>query len=371
VLSLTSLIPPRNFSRALTSDLALADGSRQATRSAFAPLLWIAGAIALALVIVLRGHQFVHAIDSPLRANWKLVAAGSFLEAASIAGYVVLLHHVVARAHPRLRLKDSYRITLAGTAATRLLPTAGLGGAAVTIWALRARGVRPTDLTERFLAFLLLLYGVYLGALLVCGAAVGLGVFHVTHGRALGAVGALLAVTIAAAVLSLLAAPSLLAGALRRAANRAGRVGAAADRAEQHLPALRTALRRAWLEARRPHPALLGAVAWWGFDIGVLVAMLHALGAAPPVPAVVLAYFLGTMFNVLPLPGSLSGGLASILIVLGTPAVAAIAAVLAYRAVAVWLPAASGIASLTRLRATVAAWRAETVMSPAGLRCDR
>ncbi len=130
-------------------------------------------------------------------------------------------------------------------------------------------------------------------------------------------------------------------------------------RAERQLPALRSGLLRAGGELRHPRPALLGAVAWWAFDIGVLVAMLHAFGAALPIPVVVLAYFLGTMFNLLPLPGSLSGGLAGTLVVFGAPAAPALAAVLAYRTIAVWLPAASGVASLFALRATAARWRAE------------
>lgn len=65
-----------------------------------------------------------------------LVVAGGLLEVASVAGYVLLLHRVVSGASPRLRWRDSYDIALAGTAVTRLLPTAGLGGAAVTVWAL-------------------------------------------------------------------------------------------------------------------------------------------------------------------------------------------------------------------------------------------
>ncbi len=65
--------------------------------------------------------------------------------------------------------------------------------------------------------------------------------------------------------------------------------------------------------------------------------MLHAFGAAPHLLVLVLAYFLGTTCNVLPLPGSLSGGLAGALVALGTPAAPAIAAVLAYRTVAVWV----------------------------------
>jgi hypothetical protein len=115
---------------------------------------------------------------------------------------------------------------------------------------------------------------------------------------------------------------------------------------------------RAGREVRRPHPALLGAVASWAFDIAVLATMLHAFGVGLPVAGVVLAYFLGTMFNVVPIPGSLSGGLAGALIAVGAPAAGALAAVLAYRALAVWLPAAPGLAALARLRASVGNWRA-------------
>src|SRR5439155_20446840 len=96
-----------------------------------------------------------------------------------------------------------------------------------------------------------------------------------------------------------------------------------------------------------------------GFDVDGRVAMLGTFGASMPIVAVVLAYFLGTMFNMLPLPGSLSGGLIGVLLALGAPAAPAIAAVLAYRSVAVWLPAACGIASLASLRSSVASWRAE------------
>jgi uncharacterized membrane protein YbhN (UPF0104 family) len=72
-----------------------------------------------------------------------------------------------------------------------------------------------------------------------------------------------------------------------------------------------------------------------------------------------MAYFLGTMFNVVPLPGALSGGLAGVLIALGTPAAPAIAAVLAYRTVAVWIPATAGLLSVGRLRLTVGRWQEE------------
>ncbi|MGI8430200.1 MAG: lysylphosphatidylglycerol synthase transmembrane domain-containing protein [Solirubrobacteraceae bacterium] len=352
--------------RLLTREISPAARS-EATRTGWVtPLLWVAGAGVLAAVLALHGRDFATALDRALQANWPLVAVGALFEAGSIGGYVVLLHRVVSGASPRLRLKDSYDIALAGTAATRLLPTAGLGGVAVTVWALRAHGIRPQELGERVLAFLLLLYAVYMAGLVTCGGAVALGLVHVGRGRALGLVGAVIGLAVALAVLGLVAAPALLGGVLGRIGQGSGRLAWAARRAEEQLPVLRCAMRRSWLELRRPHPALLGALAWWSFDIAVLFTTLHAFGVTLALPALVLAYFLGTMLNVLPLPGSLSGGLVGALLALGAPVGATIAAVLAYRTVAVRLPAASGLASIGALRSSVAGWRAEAQAASPG-----
>jgi uncharacterized membrane protein YbhN (UPF0104 family) len=326
--------------------------------------LGVAAACVFAGLLAWRGHDFLAAIERALHANWGLVLAGAVLEVASVAGYVVLLHRVVSRASRGLGLRDSYDISLAGTAATRLLPTAGLGGAAVTVWALRARGVRNQEVAERLLAFLLLLYSVFVAALGLSGGAVATGLVATPGGRALGLLGVLLATGLTAAVLVVLSAPAPLARLLHRVAARGtGRRGAAlAARAAASLPVLRAALRRTGTELRGAHPALLGAIAWWAFDIAVLYALLQAFGAHLAIPVLVLGYFLGTAFNVVPLPGSLSGGLIGVLIGLGGPAAPVIAAVLGYRAIATWLPAATGVLSLGRLRASVMRWRAEALV---------
>ena len=346
--------------RSLMHEIAPGVGPRTPGRVWLARVLALVAAGVFAFLAMAHGGQFVHALNRALHANWELEAAAIALEAGSVVGYVLLLHRVVARANPKLRLKDSYDLTLGGAAATRLLPTAGLGGAALTVWALRARGVRSSELAERLLAFLLLLYSVYLSALIVDGAGVAFGLGHGTHGRTLGVLGAALAATVAATVLVVVAAPSPVARVVTRVGGRSRRLGSASRWLAMQVPVLRASLRRALREVRRPHPALLGAVAYWACDLGVLAMMLHAFGVRLPLAEVVLAYFLGTLFNVVPLPGSLSGGLAGTLIALGSPAGAAIAAVLAYRALAVWLPAIPGIASLASLRTSVASWRVDT-----------
>ena len=59
--------------------------------------------------------------------------------------------------------------------------------------------------------------------------------------------------------------------------------------------------------------------------------MLHAFGAPSSVPVIVLAYFVGQVANTLPIPGSVSGGIAGVLIAFGVSPALALPAVLAYR----------------------------------------
>jgi putative heme transporter len=108
---------------------------------------------------------------------------------------------------------------------------------------------------------------------------------------------------------------------------------------------------------------MAGAVAWWAFDAAVLWAMLHALGTPPPVAVVALAYFVGQVANTLPLPGAVSGGMVGLLFAFGVDADLAVAGVLAYRAVAIWLPAPCGLVALARLHRTTARWRSEDAVA--------
>jgi len=201
---------------------------------------------------------------------------------------------------------------------------------------LRRAGLKPAAIAERLLAFLLLLYSVFVGSLFVLGALLASGALP-AHGPRLVAGGA--ALGSAALGLGLVAA-------LRRPAF----VGRAVPRARPHLRVVESAARRAAGHLRRPHLALAGAPAWWGFDVAVLWSMLHAFGAAPPVWVVLFAYFLGSVANLVPIPGALSGGLIGVLATFGVEPATAVLAVLAYRAVALWLPTPFGLLALRWLR---------------------
>ncbi len=116
------------------------------------------------------------------------------------------------------------------------------------------------------------------------------------------------------------------------------------------------AVRDAARLVRLGDPRLAGAIAYWVFDAAVLWAMLHAFGSPPAVLVVGLAYFVGQIANTLPIPGSVSTGVTGVLIAFGVPVGLALPAVLAYRAVSVWLPAPVALAAIPALRATVARW---------------
>jgi uncharacterized protein (TIRG00374 family) len=107
---------------------------------------------------------------------------------------------------------------------------------------------------------------------------------------------------------------------------------------------------------------LLGAIAWWGFDIAVLWACFHAFGAAPPQAVIVMAYFVGMVANTLPLPGGIGGvdgGMIGAFTAFGVNVEVSVVAVLAYRALAFWLPTLPGAVAYLQLRRTVHRWRAE------------
>jgi uncharacterized protein (TIRG00374 family) len=111
---------------------------------------------------------------------------------------------------------------------------------------------------------------------------------------------------------------------------------------------------------RDPRPGLLGAVAYWAFDMGALLASFHAFGSAPPVAVVIMGYFVGQLANLLPLPGGIGGvegGMIGSFVAFGQPASVAVVAVLSYRAISYWLPLVPGAIAYFQLRRRVAGWR--------------
>src|SRR5256885_8444408 len=87
---------------------------------------------------------------------WLAAAFG--LEVLSFGGYILLFRAVFTRGETRIEWRESYEITMAGLAATRLFATAGAGGVVLTAWAPRRPGMSPRRVAGRLMPFLLLLY---------------------------------------------------------------------------------------------------------------------------------------------------------------------------------------------------------------------
>lgn len=318
------------------------------------PSAALAAAVAVALLVAGGPMRtFAAALERALGADPVWVVAAVPFELLSFAGYVALLWLVGGRVTARLGLRESAQVTLGGAAATRLLPAGGAGGVALTVWALRRAGLDGRTAARTLLAFLVLLYAVFLGGILVAGGAIALGLAGTGGPLVLSAVPA----TGAALAIVVVSGLAWRPPASPRHAPRRRRVRAAAS-------TLGGAARDAVSLVRSADVRLLGALAWWGFDAAVLWAMLHALGLPPSPVVVALGYFVGQVANTIPVPGAVSGGMTGALVALGVEADHALAAVLAYRAVAIWVPAPVGLAALGGLRRTVARWGAEAERRP-------
>ena len=276
---------------------------------------------------------------SPL---WLGVALA--LQAASCMAFVVAFRAVFCR---RLTWRLSYGIGMAAQGTNVLLPSGGAGGLALAAWALRRTGMPADRLARRTVAFYVLtssvnfITAVVAGSLLALGILSGAGSLLWTAGPAAAAVVAI------ATVVSL---PRLLARLRPQERDgRAGRALAAVD------TALSGGLADAKLLVRSGNPQiLLGAIGFMALDVAALGAAFSAIGGLPPLGVLLLAYVLGQLGGLIPLPGGVGGadgGLIAAFALYGTPLGTAAAAVLAYRAFQLGLPALFGALAIVRLPA--------------------
>src|SRR5919206_1389298 len=102
--------------------------------------------------------------------RWLLLAL--LFEAVSFLGHIVLFRAVSVDAGSRVGMRASTEITLAGHLATRLFASGGAGGVALTAWALHRSGMDRREVAARMTTFIVLLYSVYMFALI--GGGLGL-----------------------------------------------------------------------------------------------------------------------------------------------------------------------------------------------------
>jgi uncharacterized protein (TIRG00374 family) len=276
-------------------------------------------------------------------------------------GYVLMFRGVFVRAPggERIGWRESYQITMAGLAASRIFAAGGAGGLVLTAWALRRAGMRKRMVADTTLSFLILTYFPYVAALIICGLGLRLGIFPGEAPFGLTVVPAVFAVIALAIGLSIALVPTDLQRRLGGLERRGGRVARLAQKLA-HVPASASAgMRDALAHVRSRDPALFGAFLFWGFQILVLWAAFKAFGDSPPAAVLVQAFFVGMLGNLLPMPGGVGGvegGMIASFVAFGVDGGLAVVAVLVYRAFTFWLPMIPGVIAYLQLRKTVERW---------------
>ena len=306
-------------------------------------ILLAAGVVAAAAVAVTSLPGLGDVRDRLADASLGWLALAAALQIASVLACVVVFRAVFCR---RLPWRLSYEVAVAAQGTNVLLPSGGAGGLAVAAWALKRTGMPAERIGRRTVAFYLLTSAVNFataavaGALLALGILAGGGSLAFTAGPALGA---------AVAIALVLALPRLLGrGAGGRP--RTGRLGRALV---WMRGALSGGVHDARLLVRSGNPQIIGgAIGYMAFDVAALAAAFVAIGELPPLGVLLLAYVVGQLGNLIPLPGGVGGadgGLIAALVLYGTPLAGAAAAVLAYRAFQLGLPALLGGLAILRL----------------------
>ena len=294
--------------------------------------------VVVAAVVLVPGLSSLRSSFMGAQPGWLALAA--LLQLGSCAAYVLVFRGVFCR---RMSWRTSTEIGLSELAANSVFSIGGAGGLALGAWILRRGGLAADFIARRTVAFFLLTSLANVGFLALGGVALASGILAGSPSLLLGlipAVAAALAIAVALGA-------RRLAGTLARRSMRARLVAGASslgDGVDEAQRLLRTA-----------DPAILaGASGYMLFDVAMLGICFVAFGNdVPPVGVLLVAYILGQLGSLIPIPGGIGGvdaGLIGVLVLYGVDATDAAVAVIAYRGLLLFIPAALGIPALAILR---------------------
>ncbi len=278
--------------------------------------------------------------DRIAHANAAWIVVGVIFEVLSCVGYVVLFELVFGRLGKGL----TSRLSLAELAVNSVVSVSGIAGIALGAWVLRSKGISVARIAKRSVLIFALTSVVNVGAVVLIGLPMWLGLLPGSRNPLLTLLPA------AVALASIVGTLSIAAWARRAAARKPrehGRVAVA-------LTALSGGVEDAVRLIREHDWRLIGAVAYWLLDNLVLYACLVAFGHTPSFWVVAMAYLVGMLANSVPVPGgflAVEGGLVGMLLLFDVrPASAVIGAVIVYRAISLWVPAVIGSLAFLSLR---------------------
>ena len=270
------------------------------------------------------------------------VAAAIALEVGSCVSYVIVFRRFFPQPPPAV----GRRVAWIAMGAGAVLPGGNLSSAATTGWLLRRHGIGNQRLIGQCAALLCLLtaFGFLVnglaGVLLFAGVSRGPHDLLHTGGPILVSI----AVLSCAAVLGILT-------------RRAG-----AD-APRPVRAIAEGLEGAWRSVGAPHWRLLGMAGFLCLDMAALWAACAATGHSIGFLALAIAYCIGYLTTLVPMPGGLGvldSGLAGALVLYGLSPSASVGAVIIYHSIAIWVPGVGGLIAWLPTRARREGAAAET-----------
>lgn len=317
------------------SDVHAAQSSRRLLHGLIA--LAVLVLIVVGLLLAVPGLKGVARTVEQMPLGWVAAAIG--LEILSCVGYVVAFLQVFERAPVRF----GARVALSELAFNAAVSIGGAGSVAVGAWLLVERGASPGRVAERSVVLFLLTSAINVITFILAGLALFTGVLPGPRDPLLTLLPAAVGIVI---LVFFLALPAIIDRGLTRRLPKALQVvletSADSIRDTRHI-----LVSGDW--------RIVGAIGYLWFDIAVLIACFAATGPVPPVAAIVLAYQIAYLSNIIPIPGGigvLDGSMVGMLVLYGAKATAATAATLVYHAIALWVPAMWGTAAFVALRRT-------------------
>jgi uncharacterized membrane protein YbhN (UPF0104 family) len=283
----------------------------------------VAGVLSIALLAWVAPPGQVLAQIGHMSPAWVALAVA--FELASCACYPVIFRRFFPEPPPA----TSRRVAWMAMGAGAVLPGGNIASAGATGLLLRRHGIGSRMLIDRCAALLCLLTGFgyavngLAGVLLLVRVPVG--PHDLLHD------GGPILVSIA-----VLGGAALIALAARRSGHGAPLV----------VRAVASGVEGAWRHAGAPSWRLLGGAGFLLLDMGALWAACAATGHALGLLAVVLAYCIGYLATLVPMPAGiavLDTGLAGTLVLYGLHPAASVGAVLVYHAIAIWVPGSGGL----------------------------
>jgi uncharacterized membrane protein YbhN (UPF0104 family) len=294
-------------------------------------------ALVVSLLLAVPGLHGVADAVAEMHLGW--VAVAIVFEILSCVGYVIAFLQVFDRAPVRF----GARVALSELAFGAAVSLGGAGSIAVGAWLLVERGANPARVAERSAVLFLLTSAINVVTLVLAGLGLALGVLHGPDNPLLSVVPAAVGTAVLALFLALPAISDRVAA------------GWSPGRARTLLTEFAGTIRSTRQLLSTPDWRIIGAIAFLWCDIAVLAACFAAAGTVPPIATIVLAYQIGYLSNLIPVPGNigiLDGSVVGMFVIYGVSATLATAATVVYHAIALWVPAMWGTVAFIILRRT-------------------